>query len=207
VLAGVLACASLAFAAELKTIKLPAPQMDGGKPLMQALKNRQTQRAFSTKKLSDRVLSNLLWAAWGINRPESDKRTAPSAMNKQEVDVYVATAAGVYLYDANAHELKQILAKDIRAATTEGQEFVTAAPVNLVYVRDLARGVRDEDEAAFYAAISTGAIVQNVYLFCASEGLATVVRGAVDGPALAKAMGLRDGQRVLLAQTVGYPAE
>ena len=206
VLAGALACASPAFAAELKSIKLPEPQMDGGKPLMQALKNRKTERAFSAKKLSEPVLSNLLWAAWGVSRPESGKRTAPSAMNKQEVDVYVTTADGTYLYDAKAHELKQILGEDLRAATG-GEEFVTTAPVNLVYVRDLTRSVRDEEDAAFYAAITTGAIVQNVYLFCASEDLATVVRVVPDGPALAKAVGLRDDQRVLIAQTVGYPAE
>jgi nitroreductase len=206
VLAGALACASPAFAAELKSVRLPEPQMDGGKLLMQALKERKTQREFSAKKLPEPVLSNLLWAAWGINRPESGKRTAPSAMNKQEVDVCVATADGVYLYDAKEHELKQILVKDLREATG-GEEFVATAPVSLVYVWDLARSVRDEDEAAFHAAITTGAIVRNVYLFCASEDLATVVRVVPDGPALAKAMGLPDNQRILMAQTVGYPAE
>jgi SagB-type dehydrogenase family enzyme len=213
VLAGVLACAPLACApatlpsaANLKSIQLPKPQTDGGKPLMKVLKNRKSMRKFSTQKLPNRVLSNLLWAAWGISRPESGKRTAPSAMNKQEVDIYVATADGAYLYDAKAHQLKQILTKDLRAATGE-QEFVASAPVNLVYVLDMARGVGDEDEAVFCAAISTGCIIQNVYLFCTSEGLATVVRGSVNGPALAKAMGLRKDQRVLMAQTVGYPAK
>lgn len=206
VLAGMLACASLAFAAELKSIQLPGPQMDGGKPLMQVLKNRKSEREFSTRTLSNRVFSNLLWAAWGINRPGSGKRTAPSAMNKQEVDIYVTTADGVYLYDAKAHQLKQVLAKDLRAATGD-QEFVGSAPVNLVYVVDLSRGVGEENEAIFCAAISTGCIIQNVYLFCTSEGLATVTRGSVDGPALAKAIGLRTDQRVLMAQTVGYPAE
>jgi SagB-type dehydrogenase family enzyme len=206
VLAGMLACALLAFAAELKSIQLPEPQMDGGKPLFQVLKNRKSERNFSTKELSNQVLSNLLWAAWGINRPESGRRTAPSAKNRQEVDIYVTTADGVYLYDAKAHQLKQVLAKDLRAATGS-QEFVKSAPVNLVYVVDLSRGAGDEDAAVFRAAISTGCIIQNVHLFCASEGLATVARASVDGPALAKAMGLRDNQRFLMAQTVGYPAK
>ena len=127
-------------------------------------------------------------------------------MNNQEIDIYVVTADGLYLYDAKALQLKQILTKDIRAATGE-QEFVQTGPVNLVYVADLAKGVSDEDEAVFYAAIATGCIVQNVYLFCTSEGLATVVRSPADAPALAKAMGLRAEQRVLMAQTVGHPAE
>jgi SagB-type dehydrogenase family enzyme len=206
VLAGMFACAPLLFAQELKSIQLPKPQTDGGKPLLQVLKNRKSVRNFSKEKLSNRMLSNLLWAAWGINRPDSGKRTAPSAVNRQEVDMYVVTADGVYLYDAKSHQLKQTLAKDIRAATGS-QEFVATAPVNLVYVQDLAKGFGDKEATLLYSAISTGCIVQNVYLFCASEGLATVVRGLFDEKALANTMGLRKNQRVLTTQTVGYPAK
>ena len=206
VLSGLLVCESLTFAAKQKSIQLPEPKMDGGKPLIQVLKNRKSVREFSSKKLSNNLLSNLLWAAWGINRPESGKRTAPSSMNKQEIDIYVFTDEGVYLYDARAHQLIETIAKDLRGATGD-QDFVGSAPVNLVYVLDLSRALDDEDEAIFSAAISAGCIIQNIYLFCTSEGLATVVRGSIDGPALAKAIGLRKNQRILLAQTVGFPLE
>ncbi|UCF72232.1 MAG: SagB/ThcOx family dehydrogenase [Deltaproteobacteria bacterium] len=205
VLALVLICPPLSPAQEIKSIQLLKPQMDGGRPLMQVLKDRSSSRAFSSEKLPLQVLSNMLWAAFGVNRPDSGKRTAPSAKNRQEIDIYVATADGLYLYSAKAHTLELILAKDIRAMTGV-QEFVGKAPVNLIYVADFTRmGERPETEKVFYSAANTGFISQNVYLYCASEGLATVVRGWVDRPALAKVMGLRPDQRITLAQTVGYP--
>ena len=186
---------------------LPKPQTDGGRPLMQVLKDRKSSRTFSARKLPPQVLSNLLWAAFGVNRPQSGKRTAPSAVNWQEIDIYVATADGLHLFDAKAHELKPILAEDIRAMTGL-QPFVKDAPVNLIYVADLARmGGASEADKTFYSAADTGFISQNVYLFCASEGLATVVRGLVDRPALSRKMGLRPDQKITLAQTVGYPAQ
>jgi SagB-type dehydrogenase family enzyme len=179
--------------------------MDGGKPLMQVLKDRSSSRTFGTEKLSRQVLSNMLWAAWGVNRPESGKRTAPSAMNWQEIDIYVATADGLFLYDAKAHALKPILTEDIRALTGQ-QPFVREAPVNLVYVADFSRMGDEEDEVkVFCSAADTGFISQNVYLYCTSEGLATVIRGWVDRPALQKAMKLRPDQKVTLSQSVGYP--
>jgi SagB-type dehydrogenase family enzyme len=205
VLALVLICPPLSPAQEIKSIQLLKPQMDGGRPLMQVLKDRSSSRAFSSEKLPLQVLSNMLWAAFGVNRPDSGKRTAPSAKDRQEIDIYVATADGLYLYNAKAHKLELILAKDIRAMTGV-QEFVGKAPVNLIYVADFTRmGERPEDEKIFYSAANTGFISQNVYLYCASEGLATVVRGWVDRPALAKVIGLRPDQRITLAQTVGYP--
>jgi len=196
---------ALAQAQELKPIELPPPQTEGGKPLMQALKARSSSREFSAEKLPAQLLSNLLWAAFGVNRPQSGKRTAPSAMNWQEIDVYVAMADGLFLYDAQAHRLTPILTEDIRGLTG-AQGFVAEAPVNLVYVADLSRTSRasGEDQTLFTAA-DTGFVAQNVYLFCASEGLATVVRGSVDRAALAKAMRLRPDQKIILAQTVGYP--
>lgn len=195
----------LAAAQELRPLELPKPQTDGGRPLMQVLRDRHSTREFKTDKLPLQVLSNLLWAAFGINRPETGKRTAPSAMNWQEVDIYVALPEGLYVYDAKAHRLVQILAEDVRAATG-GQDFVKGAPLNLVYVADLAR-TKDAgaEEKNFYTTIDVGFISQNVYLFCASEGLATVVRGTVDRPALAKLMKLRPEQKIIVAQTVGYP--
>ena len=206
-LAGLLTLPALLFADDLQPIDLPKPQTDIGKPLMQALKDRHTTRNFSNKKLPDQTLSNLLWAAFGINRPESGKRTAPSAMNWQEIDIYIATPQGVYLFNAADHRLEPVLAKDIRAETGR-QGFVADAPVNLVYVADYSKmGGADADRKIFYSAADTGFIAQNVYLYCASEGLATVVRGSVDHSALAKALNLRENQHVTLGQTVGYPAE
>ncbi|MFA5785148.1 MAG: SagB/ThcOx family dehydrogenase [Phycisphaerae bacterium] len=191
-------------AQDSKTIQLPEPQKTGGKPLMQALAERKTSREFSTKELPDQVLSNLLWAAFGINRPDG-KRTAPSAMNQQEIDIYVALAKGFYLYDAQSNSLKLVLEKDLRKMTGK-QPFVEVAPVNLVYVADLSKMTRgSEQDKAFYSGADVGFIAQNVYLFCASENLATVVRGYVDKEILAKAIGLRPDQKVILAQTVGYP--
>jgi nitroreductase len=192
------------LAEEFKPIELLKPQTNGGVPLMQALKARSSSREYSTKSLPLQVLSNMLWAAWGINRPDG-KRTAPSAMNLQEIDVYVALAEGFYLYDARANVLKPVLSKDIRAMTG-GQPFVKNAPVNLVYVADHSRmGRVSPKDKTFYSAANTGFISQNVYLFCASEGLATVVRAYVDKSALARAMKLRPDQKIILAQTVGYP--
>ena len=190
---------------DLKPIQLPPPQTDIGKPLMQALKARSSSREFSTQKLPEQVLSNLLWAAFGINRPDSGKRTAPSAMNWQEMDIYVTLADGLYVYEAKAHRLNPILAEDVRAAAGT-QPFVKDAPLNLVYVADYAKtGNTTGPDRDMYSAADAGFIAQNVYLFCASEGLAVVVRGSVDRPALAKVMKLRPEQKIILAQTVGYP--
>ena len=205
VLAVLLVCPSLISGQEPKPVQLPEPQMDGSRPLMQVLKDRSSSRAFSTEKLPKQVLSNMLWAAFGVNRPDTGKRTAPSAMNWQEIDIYVATADGLSLYDAKAHALKPVLAEDVRALTGQ-QPFVQQAPVNLVYVADFSRmGEREVDVKVFWSAADTGFISQNVYLYCASEGLATVVRGLIDRPALEKAMKLRPDQRVTLSQSVGYP--
>ena len=199
-------CAT-AYAEEMKTIKLLPPQTEGGKPLMQALKDRKSMRSFASKELPPQILSDLLWAACGINRPDSDGLTAPTAKNMKEIAIYVVKAQGVYLYDAKTNALAPVLAGDIRAFTGK-QEFVKNAPVNLVYVSDLSKmGGMSAQDADFYAATDTGFISENVYLYCSSAGLATVVRGWVDKAELAKAMKLRPDQRVVLAQTVGYPEE
>jgi len=199
-------CATAPVAAEAaKSIQLPAPQMTGGKPLMEALKARCTTREYSSEALPPQELSNLLWAACGINRPEKGLRTAPTAMNRQEIDVYVALADGLYLYDAKVNTLNLVLAQDIREATGK-QPFVKDAPVNLVFVADYARmGEGPKEMHDFYSAMDTGYISENVYLYCASAGLVTVARGWVDKEALAKAMNLGPDQKVMLAQTVGYP--
>jgi len=197
-------CAASIFAEEIKLVLLPNPQVAGGRPLMQVLKERSSSRSFSSEKLSLQVLSNLLWAAFGINRQDTGKRTAPSAVNRQEIDIYVATADGLYLYEAKSQALKLIMSDDIRALTGR-QDFVKEAPANLIYVADLSRmGNASKEDKELYSAADTGFISQNVYLYCASEGLATVVRGSIDKQTLAKTMKLRPDQKIILAQSVGY---
>jgi SagB-type dehydrogenase family enzyme len=188
-----------------KAIELPAPQKEIGKPLMQALNARQSSRTFDTKALSQQDLSNLLWAADGINRPGSGKRTAPSAMNWQEIDIYVALPEAMYLYEPKSHSLTPVVAKDLREATGK-QPFVKDAPVTFVYVADGAKMKNaSEEDRTLYSAADAGFIAQNVYLYCASQGLAVVVRGMIDRPALAKELKLRPDQKIVLSQTVGYP--
>jgi nitroreductase len=186
-------------------VVLPAPQPGGGRPLFETLAARRSERAFSPEPLPPAVLGNLLWAAFGINRPDSGRRTAPSCRNWQEIDLYAATRDGLFLYDAKRHALSRVLDTDVRGLCGR-QDFVRDAPLNLVYVADRARmAAQSEEDLVFFAGTDTGLISQNVYLFCASEGLATVVRALIDKPALAAAMKLRPEQRITLAQTVGYP--
>jgi nitroreductase len=185
-------------------IMLPPPDTAGGKPLMQCLKERRSSRSFDTKPLPQQVLSNLLWAAFGVNRSDG-RRTAPSAMNKQEIDVYAATQDGLYIYNAPSHSLNLITKQDVREKTGK-QEFVKDAPLDIVYVADLSReGGSSYDEQMLYPAADCGFIAENVYLYCASEGLACVVRAMIDKPSLSKAMNLRSEQKIILSQTVGYP--
>ena len=173
-------------------------------PLMAALKLRRSTRQYSDRPLPAQTLSDLLWAAFGINRPSGD-RTAPYWRHVMVMDIYVAMADGVWIYEPKAHTLLPHLQGDIRPQTGL-QEFVATAPLNLVYV---AHGERMTDispeERRLYASVDTGFIGQNVYLFCASEGLATVFRGSVDYPKLARTLKLPDQQFVTFAQTVGYP--
>jgi nitroreductase len=187
---------------ELKPVALPTPQTSGGRPLMQVLKERKSVRDFGPEQISRQMLSNLLWAAWGINR-EDGRRTAPSASNRQEIDVYVIMADGAYTYDAKANALKPVVRTDIRKLAGT-QAYAADAPVNLIYIADTAKLGGDDAARLAIANANTGFIAQNVYLFCASEGLGTVVRASVNGADLAKALNLRAEQRITLAQSVGY---
>jgi len=194
----------MALAQDLGSKALPAPQMSGGKPLMQALKERRSIRDFKSDALSDQQMSDLLWAAFGMNRPEIDHRTAPSAQNNQDVDIYVAMAEGLYVYEAKPHRLKKVANQDVRLLTS-GQPFGKVAPVQLVYISDFARMPKVGPELRdLYAGVDTGCIVQNVYLYCASSGLAAVVH-ELDRAPLAKAINLRPDQRIVVAQAVGLP--
>lgn len=175
---------------------------------MQALNDRKTIRNISSEKLPPQTLSNLLWAAWGVNRAANNGRTAPSAMNTQEISLYVVLEQAVYLFDEKAHSLKPVLAGDHRdkAGTQSG---VATAPVNLICVADLDKyrdGLAAESKTAWSNA-HAGFIGQNVYLFAASEGLASWFRAFVDGAAVTRLLNLRPGQKVLYGQTVGYPAK
>lgn len=183
---------------------LPAPRKTGGMPVMDALARRATSRAFDTRSLSPQQLSDALWAGLGVNRPDG-RRTAPSSHNRQELSIYVLEARGVSLYDAAAHRLVPVVPEDLRAVQS-AQEFVRDAPVTFLYVADLsklAEGTTAEKEAT--AAIDTGFVSQNVYLWCASEGLATGVRTWVDRDVLSKRMKLRPDQRIVAAQSIGFP--
>jgi hypothetical protein len=192
-------------AQDMAAIQLPKPQTEGGLPLMQALARRATSRDFAAEPLPAQILSDLLWAAWGINRPESKKRTAPSAMNWQEIDLYVVMEKGIFLYDAAAHALKPVVAGDFRPQAGR-QEFVKTAPLTLLFVADTARmGQAPAEKREIFAWTDSAFISQNVYLFCASAGLATGVRASLDAPALAKAMKLPAGQIITMAQSVGFP--
>lgn len=198
-----------AFGAEpaLEPIKLPAPQMERGRPLMEVLKKRQSQRNFAPDRIPPQELGNLLWAACGVNRPESGKRTAPTAVNWQEIDVYVALPEGLYRYAADGHVLEPVMAGDLRPFAGR-QKFVHTAPVVLIYVADFNRMAQASDEnRVFYSATDTGFMSQNAYLYCASEGLATVVVGMVDKETLREKMKLKPGQRVILTQPVGLPGK
>lgn len=186
-----------------QNIKLLTPNKSGGKPLMTVLNERKSSRDFSEKILPNQQLSNLLWAAWGYNR--ADKRTAPSSQNKQEMDIYVALASGCYLYDARKNELVLVVKQDLREKTGK-QDFVKNAPVNIIFVADKRKMAQQDEQSMLQTAyINTGFISQNIYLYCASEGLATVIRAWVDKAALALAMKLHDQQEIIVCQTVGYP--
>ena len=196
--------ALFATAIMAQDIDLPSPRRTGGMPLMEALARRRSSREFDGRALPRQTLSDLLWAAWGYNRP--DKRTAPSSRDKQEIELYVVMQDGLYLYDAEDNRLLMVSDEDLRAMTGT-QPFVAKAPLNIIYVcrkQMITDKTPDELIAATYA--NTGFIAQNVYLFCASESLATVVRAMVDREKLAEAMHLPDHSMVTLVQSVGYPA-
>jgi len=186
------------------TIPLPPPDRSGGLPLMQAFAQRHSSRDFAATELPLPLLSSLLWAANGVNRDDG-RRTAPSAMNAQEIDIYVALPSGAYLYDAGANALRLAAGADVRRVTGY-QDFVDDAPLDLVYVADHSRmRLVPVSMRPSYANVAAGAITQNVYLFAASNGLVSVIRAWIDREAIANALGLSHDQEVLLSQTVGFP--
>lgn len=186
------------------SIPLPLPEKHGGLPLMEILTIRHSSRDFASDPLPLRLLSSLLWAAYEINRPDGG-RTTPSALNAQEIDIFLALPSGAYCYDAAANKLQLVVASDLRRVTGY-QDFVDEAPLDLVYMADYTRMNRvPVEQRESYASVAAGAIVQNVYLFAVSNGLATVIRAWIDRTAIADALGLAHDQQVLLSQTIGYP--
>ncbi|GAB4240793.1 MAG: SagB/ThcOx family dehydrogenase [Acidobacteriota bacterium] len=189
-------------------IQLQRPAPRGGRPLLEALALRRSTRDFSERPLPEEVLARLLWAADGVNRPDG-KRTAPSAWNRHTVEIYAVLESGAFRYVPDEDRLEPVVAGDLRALTGI-QPFVATAPLNLVYVADLAR-LQDlegsPDEKLLMAAVEAGHIAQNVYLFCASEGLGAVTRMLIDRERLAETLRLRPEQRIVSAQTVGYPVQ
>ncbi|MFZ4590549.1 MAG: nitroreductase family protein [Ignavibacteria bacterium] len=186
----------------LNKTKLVAPEKTGGMPLMEALNKRHSSRNISSKKITDQELSNLLWAAFGISRDESGKRTAPTANDTRAMDVYVIMENGTFKYSAEDHSLDLVTEKDLRNFAGK-QDFVYTAPVNLVYVADYSK-LKEGSDKEIYSGAHAGFISENVYLYCTSAGLGTVVRAWVDKENLAKEMGLKETQKIILAQTVGY---
>jgi len=184
---------------------LPPPEMRGGMPLMEALAKRRSRREFSSAPLAQQQVSNLLWAAFGINRPASGGRTAPSALDAQEIDIYAALPGGLYICDPAAHSLSLVAPVDARKVTGY-QDFVDEAPLDLVYVADQSHmGAVPAERRHAYSAACAGAIAQNVYLYCASADMAAVVRGWFNHAALTQALRLSEHEHVVMTQTVGYP--
>ena len=198
-----------AFAAD-KVIKLPKPNLNRTGAVMKALSERHSTREYASKALSLADLSDLLWAANGINRKESGMRTAPSALNKQDVDVYVVLPEGSYLYDAKNHQLTLIAAGDYRGAVAGGQAFVKTAPVSLVLISDLSRfGDAKSPRSKFggevlMPALDAGIVSQNISIFCSAANLATVPRASMDNEQLKKVLKLKDSQMPMMNHPVGY---
>jgi nitroreductase len=186
-----------------QTIELPTPQKTGGMPIMEALAKRATVRSFDTTDISIQQLSNLLWASFGVNRPDG-KRTAPSANNKQEIDIYVLLKNGAFIYDAANNKLNQVISDDLRSQAAD-RRFADA-PVQLILIADLEkRGENSEEGKLRTANIDCGYISQNIDLFCSSEGLVTGARGTVNRDFLIFKLKLRADQKILLAHSVGHP--
>lgn len=210
--AGMLAMITLITGAILgqapQDIKLNAPDMERGLTIMKAFEKRSSATSFSSRELSLQDLSDLLWASNGINRPESGKRTAPTAVNAQDVDIYVLLKAGAYIYDAKTHTLKGIAAGDSRKLVSERQTNFANAPVMLVLVSEISRFRGDDNERKLsWAAMDAGIVSQNVSLFCAGAGLVTRPRASMDTGGLRKLLNLNSNQYPLLNNPVGYPNE
>lgn len=209
IITGMLIMSTIGLMSQTKNIELPQPDRQGGKPLMQALDQRSSKREFKNDALSIQQLSDLCWAAWGINRPETGRRTAPSSRNQQEMDLYVVLSDAAYIYNAQAHRLDFVVSGDLRALCGT-QNYVGTAPVNFIFAADMTkRGVKTPEEITDSTLLSSwanaGFMSQNVYLVCASQGLGTVIRALIEREKLQEALQLKPMQRIILGQTIGLP--
>ncbi|MDR3611173.1 MAG: nitroreductase family protein [Ignavibacteriaceae bacterium] len=194
----------ISSAQQNKIIQLPLPQKEIGKPLMMVLNSRQSTRSFANTPIPKQELANLLWAAFGINRSDEGKRTAPSAKNWQDIDIYVFIPEGVYTYNAKDNRLELVSTFDLRSMAGV-QDFVKSAPLNLVYVSDQSKmGKTSTEDKMIYSGADAGFIAQNVYLYCASQGFGVVVRAMIDKKALSEKLHLKPEQKIILSQTIGY---
>ncbi len=198
--------AGIVQAQNLEVIKLVAPVKSGGAPVMKVFNDRKSERTFAPEKLKPQDLSNLLWAANGINRTDG-KRTAPSAKNVQDVDVYVVMQEGAYLYDAKAHALNPVAAGDHRGAIAVSQDYVKSAPLVIVLVSDLTRlGNAANEQTKLMGAVDVGIVCQNINMACAGLGLSTVPRAWMNHEKLKEVLKLKETQLLLMNNPVGYPA-
>lgn len=187
---------------EGERIELPTPRKTGGMPLLDALSTRKTTRVYSSRMLDAQTLSSLLWAAFGISR-EDGRRTAPSALNSQEIQIYVILEGGIYVYEPKEHALERKLAGDYRKLAGT-QSYAQSVPVSFVYVADLEKSLTSPESSESYACVDCGFIGQNVYLFAAANGLSSAFRGSIDRSAIAETLKLKASQRVLYGQSIGY---
>lgn len=192
------AAASAKIDPKAETVALPAPAKTGGMPLMQALAERKTIRDYKPGELDAATLSEILYAANGVNRPDG-KRTIPTAMNKQDLEVYVALPGAAYHYDAKANKLVRIDAGDFRADLIMNKNMAKNSAAILVYASDSTKFPNDIK----YPAIHVGEASQDVYLYCASKGLGTVSLGMYDEKGVRKVFKLDDKMTVILAQAIG----
>ncbi len=196
---------SIRLLAQDNLIRLPEPTTKGGMPLMEALNTRHSERAFSARELDLQTLSDILWAGFGYNRRDTKRRTAPTSMNFQEIEIYAAMVGGLYRYNAWDNTLELVHNRDIRAATGT-QAYVATAPLNLIYVADQRKVRNPGSESQLRASYAnTGFIAQNVYLYCSSAGLVSVIRALFNEGELVKAMGLDESMKIILCHSIGYP--
>ena len=199
---------SLLFAngAFAQDIQLPTPDKSNSMTLMQALQQRQSGREFSTRAIDNQTLSQVLWAACGINRPESKKITAPSAINAQDIQVYVASKDGVYLYLPLVNKLQKVTDEDVRPLVAGRQASIGEAPIHLILVSDLSKfGNRQNDATITMATMDSGYVSENISLICTALGLVTVPRMMMDKEGLKKALQLTDHHELLLNNPIGWP--
>ena len=202
-LLSILLLSNMAIGQVVGEIKLNAPNKERGSSLMKTLNDRQSSREMDTKALDIQDLSDLLWAANGVNRPDG-RRTAPTAMNRQDIDLYVALPEGAYLYDANEHILRLVAGEDIRPLLAGPQEFIKSAPIVLIIVSDTAKFPAGID-GKLWGAFDAGIVSQNINLFCSAVGMKTVPRAYMDATKVKEALKLSEGQVVMLNNPVGYP--